>query len=395
MAPVSSYNFKDDVLYVRNVTEPRTNKTIYSKIVQDSWNKPQYSLEAYSTSNKHNIKLQYPNNFVVPVYHNRLAISTLNTMLNKDPENDYVIIIERYVINSNADASNLLDYYSTGNLRGIANTKENADICKHIREQIKNDRYPIETEIMHLVDLSKLKGLKSVYLPNLNLQMYIGDMSRKDVHPLKHYVGDYAPKSAIKQEGIVQAIFRIVDNSNPGKMYFTKMFGEVYSIQSVENRMERDNVKIAIISDDIEIENKSIRGLDKLKENGIYSSLVECENGDNIDKIIEVKKLELELEKISLARHKNALDHSSNLQKHILESNKIKFEYVKLETDTFKNIVDLKNINYKIKELNNASRLSKEAKKNIAPNPIITNTKGILDIAIGGLKFVLNISDLF
>lgn len=80
----------------------------------------------------------------------------------------------------------------------------------------------------------------------------------------KHYIGDYAPKDAIKQEGIIQATFRIVDNHNPGRMYYTKLFGEVYHIQSVSTLMERDNVKLIIKAGDLELR----------KENNIWNRKV-------------------------------------------------------------------------------------------------------------------------
>lgn len=397
--PMFSYNFKDDVIYMDDVsnTSNRNNaynrKTLYSELTKDiQGNIPQYSLEAYNTSNRYNLKLQYPNNFVVPMYHNHLAISALGNMLNKDTEKDYAVIIERFIINTSLDAANLLEYYSTGNLRGIANTKENADMCRYIRSRIMIDSYPIEIKVMHLIDLSKLKGLKSVYLPNLNLQLHIGDMSRSDVHPLKHYIGDYAPKSAIKQKGIVQAIFRIVDNSNPGKTYYTKMFGEVYAVKSVEARMERDSIKITLLSDDLEIDSKVIYNLSNMSKIGFYTSKVECENSDSIDKVIEIKKLELEFEKLNTSRHKNILEHSSFIQKHKLEMSRIKFEYSKLEVDTFKNLVDLKNISYKIKELNSNKENNK---KNNTPNANIANAKGVIDIATGGLKLFLSVVNLF
>ena len=397
MATVSSYNFKDDIFYVHQIQTVSRFTDVHLELTKDmQGNRPQYSMEAYSTSNRYNLKLQYPNNFVVPLYHNHLGITVLDSMLNKNPENDYAVIVETFTINTSLDAANLLDYYSTGNLRGIANTKQNADMCRLIRSKIQKGIYPIEAKIMHIIDLSKLKGLKSVYLPNLNLQLYISDMTRLDVHPLKHYVGDYAPKSAIKQDGVMKAMFRIVDNHNPGKVYYTKMFGEVYRINSISSLVERDSVRITIMADDLEIENKIIHNLHNLKEIGIYSSLIECENSDSLDNIIEVKKLELKLEEMHLSRSKATIEHNTSVQKHLLETSKIKFEYSKLETETFKNLVDLKVINFKIKELNLTKKMEKELnKKTSTPNSKITNTKGIIDIATGGLKLILNVIDLF
>lgn len=54
------------------------------------------------------------------------------------------------------DAANV-EYYSTGNLRGIANTRQNADLCRKIRSKLQKGSYPIEAKIMHVIDLSKLK----------------------------------------------------------------------------------------------------------------------------------------------------------------------------------------------------------------------------------------------
>lgn len=119
-------------------------------------------------------------------------------------------------------------------------------------------------------------------------------------------------------------------------------------------------------------------------------------NCDSLDKIIEVKKLELKLEEMHLSRSKAAIEHNTSVQKHLLETSKIQFEYSKLETETFKNLVELKIISYKIKDLNLTKKMEKElTKKTSTPNSKITNTKGVIDIATGGLKLILNIIDLF
>lgn len=383
-----SYNFLDDIFYTDNY-KTVTGRTLYSEVTEGTFKTvPQYSLEAYATCLKHTYTLQMQNNMLVPVYTNRLALGALYNMLKQDVDNDYVIIVERFIINDSAGIENMIEYYSGAELRCIANSKENMEMCLSIRKRLQGYRFPIEIKVMHLINLSKAKGTKKLYLPNLNMVLYTDEISVRDTHPLKHYVGDVVAKKLLSPSGAYQIVIKIIDNDNPDKIYYTKIFGEVCRIQSKTNLLESNSVKIVRLLDNLEIENKIIRDFEELKDHGIYNSKTECEHSTNIDKILEMKKIELSIEKLDMDKTKNLLEHSHNLKKIELENRKIKFEdnklkveYVKLDNDILKMAVELKVMTIKLTQAMNGS-------SNNSLSSTLSNSKNILEIGNGALKLV-------
>lgn len=377
-----SYNDKDDVVFTDNYITAISGRTIYSELTEGVYlNIPQYSLEAYATNARNDYTIQMQNNMLLPICSHPDALRAIHKHLKRDIDNDYIAIVERYIINNTNDMEGLINYYTTMSLKCVANTKENSETSYSIRKRLYANKLPIEIKILHLVDFSKVHGAKKVYLPNLNMVVYNGTLNTsRDMHPLEFTIGDIAPKLN-NPDGVNQTLIKIVDNQHPEKIYYSKVFGNVTRIQSVPNKLEDSCIKIIRLIDNIEIEKKVIKGLDKLKDFGIYDSFIECEDDCSIERKLEFKKLELSLEKIEMERSKNLLEHNVTLKKYRLEENKIKIEYVKLDNDLLKMAAELRLTGLKI-------RTSDLTTKTAKTTNTINNTNSILGIGGNLLKLV-------
>lgn len=377
-----SYNDKDDVFYTDNFTTSISGRTIYSELTEGVYlNIPQYSLEAYATNARNDYTIQMQNNMLLPICSHPDAIRAIHKHLKRDVDNDYVFIIERYIITNHTDMEGLINYYTTMALKCVANTASNSETSYSIRKRLYANKLPIEIKILHLIDFSKVHGAKKVYLPNLNMVVYNGPLnSNRDMHPLEFSIGDIVPKFN-NPDGVHQTILKIVDNQHPEKIYYSKVYGNVVRIQSVPNKLEDSCIKIIRLVDNMEVEKKIIKGLSKLKDFGIYDSFMECEDDCSIERKLEFKKIELSLEKIDMERTKNVLEHNVNLKKFRLEENKIKIEYIKLDNDLLKMAAELRMVGLKLKLSDISTKSNNTTNK-------INNTNSILNIGGNLLKLV-------
>lgn len=377
-----SYNDKDDVFFTDNFTTTISGRTIYSELTDGVYlNIPQYSLEAYATNARNDYTIQMQNNMLLPICTHPDAIRAIHKYLKRDIDNDYVFIIERYMINNTSDIESLINYYTSMSLKCVANTADNSNTSYSIRKRLYANKLPIEVKILHLVDFSKVQGARKIYLPNLNMVVYKGAPNpKRDIHPIEFSIGDIVPKLH-NPDGVNQTLIKIIDNQHPEKVYYSKLFGNIVRIQSVPNKLEDNCIKIIRLLDNTEVDKQIIKGLDKIKDYGIYESLIECENSCNMDKVLEFKKIELSLEKLEIERRKNLMDHNINIKKFKLEENKIKVEYVKLDNDILKMAAELRMASVKLQHNDITCKANNTSNK-------IKNTDGILGIGGNLLKLV-------
>ena len=101
---------------------------------------------------------------------------------------------------------------------------------------------------------------------------------------------------------LYQYYFKIINNEEINRYYYIRVFNQVLEIESTPSLdgTEKSCVKIASFQEQRQIDKVIKEGLsdENLKELGIYKSRAEAEAVHDITKIIESKKIDLELNRL-------------------------------------------------------------------------------------------------
>lgn len=380
MENVVPYNHKDSIMWLDKFKDDSTRKTMYSEISDLNYASPQYSIEAYSTDNRANYSIQLQNNILLPIYSNAMASKYLRKYLDtkerskeKVHDGKYLIIIEKHLIKDNFIYGIYKNYYHSIMSKCTANTKENCDINADVKERISKGKFPIEIKILHLVDIDiAFKNSKATYLPDLNMMIYNSNFEINHEHPIgrEFNVGDRLPAFVSKDRGITQLNISVVDKKNKNKTYYTKILGETVDLRSTDSIHKEEGIILEEYSEGLETRRLKIN-IEDIRDYGIYPTRTECNNSESIDKVIELKKTELELDKLRFGSKKMSIEFNMFSKKCTMDISRNNIDITKMNID----IVKLR------KDLLEDNLIGKKGKRDG-----IDTSKGLIDITTSILK---------
>ena len=345
-------------MYMKAVSFDKSGSTnLWNDIVTDRRDYQQYTLVSYTNDSRCSYSLQFQNNIMVPVYlHNTMSLPLYAFKGIKDLQEKVVLIIETFTINDTMQLRNLIEYYKNTPLHMSDNEEENLISTQDILRKLSAEKFPVEMRVMHLVNLDLQKHNRRIYVPNLNLVIYKGgnDLKYAGEHPKAKYITNdlnVIPKNSKEDINLYQYYFKIINNEEINRKYYIRVFNQVLEIESTPSLdgIEKSCVKIASFQEQRQIDKVIKEGLsdENLKELGIYKSRAEAEAVHDITKIIESKKIDLELNKLQNSNtdalfKSRAMKDSMELaiRRNKLDGRKIDLEFEKLDLDRSKLILD-------------------------------------------------------
>ena len=345
-------------MYMKAISFDKSGSTnLWNDIVTDRRDYQQYALVSYTNDSKCSYTLQFQNNVMVPVYlHNTMSLPLYAFKVIKDLQEKVVLIIETFVINDMMQLRNLIEYYKNTPLHMSDNEEENLISTQDILRKLSAEKFPVVMRVMHLINLDLQKHNRRIYVPNLNLVIYKGgnDLKYAGEHPKAKYITNdlnVIPKNSKEDINLYQYYFKIINNEEINRKYYIRVFNQVLEIESTPSLdgIEKSCVKIASFQEQRQIDKVIKEGLsdENLKELGIYKSRAEAEAVHDITKIIESKKIDLELNKLQNSNtdalfKSRAMKDSMELaiRRNQLDGKKIDLEFEKLDLDRSKLILD-------------------------------------------------------
>lgn len=380
MENVVPYNNKDSIMWLDKFKDDATRKTMYSEISDLNYASPQYSIEAYSTDNRANYSIQLQNNMLLPIYGNAMASRYLRKYLNtkekgkeKNYDGRYLIIVEKHLIKDSFIHNIYKNYYHSIMSKCTANTKENCDINAEVKDRVSKGKFPIEIKILHLIDIDvAFNNSKATYLPDLNMMIYNSNFEINHEHPIgrEFNVGDRLPAFISKDRGMTQLNISVVDKKNKNKTYYTKILGETVDLKSTDSIHKEEGIILEEYSEGLETRRLKIN-IEDIRDYGIYPTRTECNNSESIDKVIELKKTELELDKLRFGSKKMSIEFNMFSKKCTMDISRNNIDITKMNIE----IVKLR------KDLLEDNLLSKKGKRDG-----IDTSKGLIDITTSILK---------
>lgn len=345
-------------MYMKAISFDKSGSAnLWNDIVTDRRDYEQYKILAYTNDSKCNYTLQFQNNVMVPVYlHNTMSLPLYAFKGIKDLQEKVVLIIESFTINDTMQLKNIMEYYKNTPLHMSDNEEENLISTQDILKKLSGERFPAVMRVMHLVNLDIQKHSRRIYVPNLNLVIYKGgnDLKYAGEHPKAKYITNdlnVIPKNSREDINLYQYYFKIINNEEINRKYYIRVFNQVLEIESTPSLdgTEKSCVKIASFQEQRQIDKVIKEGLsdENLKELGIYKSRAEAEAVHDITKIIESKKIDLELNRLQNSNtdalfKSKAMKDSMELaiRRNKLDGKKIELEFEKLDLDRSKLILD-------------------------------------------------------
>ena len=345
-------------MYMKAISFDKSGSAnLWNDIVTDRRDYEQYKILAYTNDSKCNYTLQFQNNVMVPVYlHNTMSLPLYAFKGIKDLQEKVVLIIESFTINDTMQLKNIMEYYKNTPLHMSDNEEENLISTQDILKKLSSERFPAVMRVMHLVNLDIQKHSRRIYVPNLNLVIYKGgnDLKYAGEHPKAKYITNdlnVIPKNSREDINLYQYYFKIINNEEINRKYYIRVFNQVLEIESTPSLdgTEKSCVKIASFQEQRQIDKVIKEGLsdENLKELGIYKSRAEAEAVHDITKIIESKKIDLELNRLQNSNtdalfKSRAMKDSMELaiRRNKLDGKKIELEFEKLDLDRSKLILD-------------------------------------------------------
>ena len=294
---------------------------------------------------------------MVPVYlHNTMSLPLYAFKGIKDLQEKVVLLIESFTINDTMQLKNIMEYYKNTPLHMSDNEEENLISTQDILKKLSGEKFPAVMRVMHLINLDVQKHSRRIYVPNLNLVIYKGgnDLKYAGEHPKAKYITNdlnVIPKNSKEDINLYQYYFKIINNEEINRKYYIRVFNQVLEIESTPSLdgIEKSCVKIASFQEQRQIDKVIKEGLsdENLKELGIYKSRAEAEAVHDITKIIESKKIDLELNRLQNSNtdalfKSRAMKDSMELamRRNQLDGKKVELEFEKLDLDRSKLILD-------------------------------------------------------
>lgn len=343
----STYNKDNTTSYLKTMFASKgDSRNLWNEIITDRNDKMQYSLLSYTTDQGCDYTVQFQNNMMVPVYkHMSLGFHLYNFKLLEKLDEPAVIFIESFTISDAVHLKEIGEYYANTPLFISDKVEENIEANKDILTLLARESFPVTIRALHVIKIADYKHERRIYIPSLNVTLYKAgkDLKYAGNHPLANKCTkefNILPKSSREDRNLYQYYFKIINNEEPGRKYYTKLFNKIVEIESTPSMSGTENscVKLAYYQEKREIETIIKEGVteEHLKEFGIYSSRAAAELAFDKTKELERMKQEIELNKLNL-QHTDLLFRSASLKHNSITLNKKQdLEYKKLDLDNRK-----------------------------------------------------------
>lgn len=379
----TTYREDNTSRYIRTVSIDRTGpRNLWSELSADRSDKEHYKLIAYTNDRQHsNYTIQFQNNIMLPVYwYTGLGFKLNEFGYINDIAEPVILFVESYTINDGMQLKELSEYYRNTELSVSDVPSENVIALQDAISSLSKGAFPAVIRIAHIVKLNNYKHERRIYVPALNLMIYKSgkDLRYAGDHPRSKEANnkfDVSAKNSLGDRNLYQHYFKIVNNEEPGRKYYFRLFNRVIEIESTPSMLAIENscIKMAYYQEQRLIEEVIKEGLsdDNLKSMGIYKTRLEAENAYDINKLIEAKKIDLELNKINLSSNdmvfkaemmKNSM-YTSNRKLH-MENKKLDLEFDKLEIDRSKLILDKEKLELEFNKLYKDTKLIERSYRN-------------------------------
>lgn len=378
----STYREANTTRYLKHISlDKASSRNLWSELSKDRRDHEQYKLIAYTNDWTNKYSIQFQNNMMVPVYFHRtmgLHLSGFRHLENIDDPT--VMFVETFTITDSMQLKELMEYYNNTPLIISDDIEENIIAQQDMIQMLSRESFPAIIRIAHMVKLNNYKHERRIYVPNLNVVLYKTgkDLKYAGEHPRSRESRNgfnVSPRHSREDRNLYQHFFKIINNEEPGRKYYIRMFNRVVEIESSPSMMATENscVKMAYFQETRLIEEKIIQGLEEesLKQLGIYKTRVEAENIHDINKILEKAKIELEMNKLNLNGNDMILkaamiknNANTNIKKLELEDKKLDLEFSKLDLDKSKLILDKEKLELEFNKLYKDIKLLERSYRN-------------------------------
>ena len=365
----STYREDNTNRYLKHMSLDKAGtRNLWNEISNGRRDHEQYKMIAYTNDMSCRYSIQFQNNMMVPVYlHNSLGLHLSGFRQVEDLSDPVVMFVETYTISDSMQLKDLVEYYKNTPLLISDSKEENIVAGQDMITMLSRDSFPAIIRVSHIVKLNNYKHERRIYVPSLNVMLYKTgkDLRYAGEHPRASEITnrfDVSPKNSLGDRNLYQHFFKIINNEEPGRKYYLKLFNRVVEIESTPSMLAVENscIKMAYFQEKRLIEEVIKEGLsdENLKAMGIYKTRIEAENTHDINKIIEKVKLDIELSKLNLnssdmvlkaSLSKNSLE--TGRKKLDLESRKLDLEFDKLEIDKSKLVLDKEKLELEFNKL--------------------------------------------
>lgn len=344
------YNYPDTCYYLRNARLIRDGKkTLLEDLTSEKNDMEQYSILAYSNDYNNRYVFQTSSNMMLPVYFNQTITLPLKNHLKIGYDDPVVIFIESFRVNDAMQLKDLIGYYKNTPMHISTDPEDNILAAQDMLTLLSRSEFPAVIKVLHVVKLDRIKDKRRVHIPILNLMLY---KNGADIRFAGDHIGarnkiaglGVNPKQSAYDKGLYQHLIRIVNNEEPGRRYYTTIFNKIVEIESTPSISGKDNscIKMAYYVEDKTIEEIASDNIEKetLRSHGIFLTKMEAEANRTLEEEIAKIKLNLELEKITLARETNVIKTMAIKNNATLSTMKFEIDKSKLIFDKEKLMLD-------------------------------------------------------
>ena len=345
------YDYIDTCYYLRSPKLIRDGKrTLLEELSTVERNDvEQYGILAYTNDYNNRYVFQTSSNMMMPVYFNMAITLPLKNYLKIGYEDPVVIFIESFRVNDAMQLKDLIGYYKNTPMHISTDPGDNILAAQDMMTILSKSEFPAVIKVLHVIKTDRIKDKRRVHIPILNLMLY---KNGADIR----YAGDHifarnkiaeigaTPKTSLADKGLYQHLIRIINNEEPGRKYYTTIFNKVVEIESTPSMSGKENscIKIAYYVEDRTIEQIASDNIRKetLRERGIFLTKMEAEENRTLEEQLAKIKLDIELEKVSLARETNLIKTVAMRQNSAISTMKFEIDKSRLVLDKEKLILE-------------------------------------------------------
>jgi len=378
----STYRENNTSRYLKHINfDKPASRNLWNEITRDRREYEQYKLIAYTNDSTCRYTMQFQNNMMVPVYwHNTLGLHLEAFRHLDDLREPVVMFVESFTISDGMQLKELIEYYKNTPVLISDSAQENIIAGQDMITMLAGEAFPAVIRVSHVVKLSNYTKDRRIYIPSLNVVLYKTgkDLKYAGEHPRSRedsFANSLRGKVSLCDRNLYEYAFKIINNEEPGRKYYVKVFNRVLEIESTPSMMATENscIKMASLQENRVIEEIVKEGLtdENLKSLDIYKTRIEAENAYDFNKLMEKAKIDLELSKINLSSSdmilkanslKNNYEHSTKKIK--LDNKKLDLEFKKLDIDMTKLILDKERLEFEFSKLYKDIKLMERSYRN-------------------------------
>lgn len=277
-------------------------------------------------------------NIPIPIRNNEDMPAWAIESQHKNHDADGVYVIDRTVINQSLSINDMNVFMKyLGHRTDISETYK-----RKIREDIHQCTDTNPVVIRHIVFIPKIviDEYGAVYDRQHDIVISSGSLDYQIAHPRSVAMEDTERSNEVKMlDGANIIAIKIIDNDNPFKEYFVPIGNKVHRILSEQSRINPDGLELIVKKDDTIVTNLRELDKDKYNEHGIYANKDEALYGNDIDKLLKDKQIDLadkkmilEDMKIASANQKAVYDHE--MQRMKMDEGRMKMYKAFIDTNT-------------------------------------------------------------